>query len=305
MKSVVSYPERGNYGRSNWRGNTSGLIIKDLIQQFGIKTFIDVCEGSGTSGDVCKELGVKYLGLDLHKMFDFTKHSVRKQALSFFGSEVDMVFSHFPYFTMIDYAAERVKHGKPTVEKANDTSLITDYDEFIEMSALALSNQREGAKNGGFYSTLIGDFRKNGNFYSIQSDFIQMMPRNELISVVIKQQHNCVSDNRTYSGSFIPITHEYLLVWRKKDATMFAVAYDKATQIQTALNQTWRNVVRMAFIESGKSTMTLSEIYDHVVNVAPEKVKSNEHFTAKIRQTLQKHFENVTRGVWGLSMNLA
>jgi hypothetical protein len=31
MKSVMSFPERGNYGKSNWRGNTSGYVIKELI----------------------------------------------------------------------------------------------------------------------------------------------------------------------------------------------------------------------------------------------------------------------------------
>ena len=28
MKSVMSFPERGNYGKSSWRGNTSGYVIK-------------------------------------------------------------------------------------------------------------------------------------------------------------------------------------------------------------------------------------------------------------------------------------
>jgi hypothetical protein len=32
--SVVSYPERGHYGKSNWRGNTSGHLIKDIIEHF-------------------------------------------------------------------------------------------------------------------------------------------------------------------------------------------------------------------------------------------------------------------------------
>ena len=48
MKSVMSFPERGNYGNSNWRGNTSGYVIKELIQHFNPKLFVDACEGSGT-----------------------------------------------------------------------------------------------------------------------------------------------------------------------------------------------------------------------------------------------------------------
>ena len=56
----MSFPERGNYGKSSWRGNTSGYVIKELIQHFDPKIFVDACEGSGTSADVCKEMGVPY-----------------------------------------------------------------------------------------------------------------------------------------------------------------------------------------------------------------------------------------------------
>ena len=44
MKSVMSFPERGNYGKSNWRGNTSGYVIKELIQHFDPKIFVDACK---------------------------------------------------------------------------------------------------------------------------------------------------------------------------------------------------------------------------------------------------------------------
>lgn len=36
-----------------------------------------------------------------------------------------------------------------------------------------------------------------------------------LENVIIKTQHNCMSDKRVYSGSFIPIVHEYVLLVRK------------------------------------------------------------------------------------------
>ena len=34
MNSVISYPDRGQYGRNDYRGNCSGYVIKDLIKQF-------------------------------------------------------------------------------------------------------------------------------------------------------------------------------------------------------------------------------------------------------------------------------
>lgn len=34
MDSVISYSERGKYGNSKYRGNSSGKVIKNLIEQF-------------------------------------------------------------------------------------------------------------------------------------------------------------------------------------------------------------------------------------------------------------------------------
>lgn len=34
MESIISYIDRGKYGNSNYRGNCSGYIIRDLIKQF-------------------------------------------------------------------------------------------------------------------------------------------------------------------------------------------------------------------------------------------------------------------------------
>lgn len=44
MESVVSYPDRGNGGRSSYRGNYSPLLIEDII-----------CKGThtGLAGLVC------------------------------------------------------------------------------------------------------------------------------------------------------------------------------------------------------------------------------------------------------------
>lgn len=34
MNSILSYKERGPFGNSNYRGNCSGFVIKDLIQHY-------------------------------------------------------------------------------------------------------------------------------------------------------------------------------------------------------------------------------------------------------------------------------
>jgi len=192
MKSVVSYPERGNYGKSNWRGNTSGLLIKDLIEFASQNTrtplngflFVDSCEGSGTSGDVCRELNCQYVGLDLHKGNDFTKDSI----LASLPREADTVFTHPPYAEMIQYSGKQ--WGNQLIESDLSNPNISK-EEFLEKSQLMLLNQRDATRTNGLYATLIGDMRKKGQFWSFQADYQNMMPKDELISVVIKMQHNC------------------------------------------------------------------------------------------------------------------
>lgn len=237
MKSVMSFPERGNYGNSNWRGNTSGYVIKELIQHFNPKLFVDACEGSGTSKDVCREMGIEYVGLDLYKGQDFTKDYILTQL----PRPADICFTHPPYHNMIEYSGS--VYGKEKI--IGDTSHCNSVEEFISKSQVMLLNQREATKEGGIYCTLIGDQRGGslgkGNFRSYQADFISMMPKDELLSVAIKLQHNCLSDNRAYSGSFIPIMHEYLLIWKKRAKSLFAISFDIASELQSRVATTWRN----------------------------------------------------------------
>jgi hypothetical protein len=68
--NIVSYPDRGAWGDSKYRGNTSGWLIRDLIEFFRPRSVLDPMEGSGTTRDVCRELGVEYDGFDLKGGFD-------------------------------------------------------------------------------------------------------------------------------------------------------------------------------------------------------------------------------------------
>ena len=294
MKSVMSFPERGNYGDSKGRGNTSGYIIKELIQHFNPRLFVDACEGSGTSKDVCKEMGIEYVGLDLYKGQDFTKDSILTQL----PRPADICFTHPPYHDMIAYSGS--VYGKEIL--TGDTSHCRNVEEFISKSQVMLMNQREATKEGGIYCTLIGDQRGGslgkGNFRSYQADFISMMPKEELLSVAIKLQHNCMSDTRVYSGSFIPIMHEYLLIWKKKAKSLFAISFDIASELQSRVATTWRNAIRIVMMKLQKAD--LNTIYNEIEKVAASLIANNPNYKAKIRQTLQKHYNNVERGVWSL-----
>ena len=294
MKSVMSFPERGNYGNSNWRGNTSGYVIKELIQHFNPKLFVDACEGSGTSKDVCKEMRIEYVGLDLYKGQDFTKDYILTQL----PRPADICFTHPPYHDMIAYSGS--VYGKEIL--TGDTSHCRNVEEFISKSQVMLMNQREATKEGGIYCTLIGDQRGGslgkGNFRSYQADFISMMPKDELLSVAIKLQHNCMSDTRVYSGSFIPIMHEYLLIWKKRAKSLFAISFDIASELQSRVATNWRNAIRIVMMKLQKAD--LNTIYYEIEKVASNLIANNPNYKAKIRQQLQKHYNNVERGVWSL-----
>ena len=294
MKSVMSFPNRGPWGKSNWRGNTSGHVIREIVEHFQPKLFVDACEGSGTSRDVCRDMGIDYVGLDLFNGQDFTRDSI----LSSLSRPADVVFTHPPYHDMITYSGEVYGH-----ELDGDTSRCVDPEEFVAKSQVMLMNQREATRDGGIYATLIGDHRGGtlgrGNFRSYQADFIQMMPKDELLSVTIKLQHNCLSDTRQYSGNFVPIMHEYLLLWKKSAKSLFAVSLDIASGMTKQVATTWRNAIRMVMMRLKEAK--LSDIYAEVEKVAGPLIANNPNYKAKIRQTLQKHFENVERGVWAVA----
>src|SRR5690625_240772 len=121
MQSIVSYPNRGHRGNSSYRGNTSGHIIKDIMQQLfpsqHPQQLIEVFSGGGTSKDVEKEQGIKNsLQLDSHSGWNALTDDIPH------GS--DLILSHPPYWNIISYLA--YNNHQPDELSLNDS-----YDGFI------------------------------------------------------------------------------------------------------------------------------------------------------------------------------
>ena len=205
IKSIVSYPNRGPWGDSSYRGNTSGYTIKELIEHFfpnqPPKQFIEVFSGGGTGKDVCKYLGIKNsIHLDLNNGWNALTDEIP------YGS--DFVFSHPPYWDIISYQCYNNYHP-------DDLSLNDSYEEFIFKLDKVNAKIYQSLLNGGRHAILIGDVRKKGRYYSIIKDMTWF---GDLESHVIKTQHNMMSNNKRYSNNnFIPIIHEHLLVFKKND----------------------------------------------------------------------------------------
>lgn len=294
--SILSFAERGPWGKSSWRGNCSGYIYRDLFQQLEPQSFIDPMVGSGTSVEVAQEMGIKSWGLDLHAGFNILRDSIVEAV----GQEADLVFSHPPYHSMVVYSGAVWGSAHP-----DDLSRCESVDVFNEKLHMALLNQREATREGGYYGTLIGDLRKSGRYYSFQSELIARLPEDELAAVLIKGQHNTVSDRRQYRNFRMwRIAHEYILLWQKpRVVRVFLDALRiMHAQCKTRMHGTWKAVVRTAMVNLGGKAK-LAELYEMIQRGAPEHLQRNPNWKAKVRQVLQRYedFEPAQRGVWALA----
>ncbi|CAM5559904.1 hypothetical protein [Eoetvoesiella caeni] len=289
--SICSYPDRGPYGKSSYRGNCTGHIIKDFIgsylkRQDGLVA--DPSIGGGTSVDVANELGVRFKGTDLHQGFNL----LRDDFGTFLQEEAHLVWWHPPYANMIEYSGNQ--WGTADKWDMSRLSMI----EFTEALELALMNIHDACEKGAHYGVLMGNLRRKGEYFNLSS-LVERVAPGKLVDELIKVQHNCVSDSRSYAGSVIRIAHEKLLVFRRdnSDSSMFFLA----TMHQRAVNMvqtTWRAAVRR--ILQGK-TLALNDIYHAVEPYAQQ--RSNVHWQAKVRQVLQdaRYFSRIESGVYTLA----
>jgi len=291
--SILSFPNRGPWGQSSYRGNCSGFVQKSLIDFFKPRYFVDPAEGGGTSRDVCRQLGIKYTGLDLKSGFNLLKDKLKDRL----EGNPDFIFFHPPYGEMVQYSGQL--YGTP---HPDDLSRCGNSDIFLSKLELALMNIYDSLKDQGHYAVLIGDMRKNGEYFSWQADIIGM-GLGKLKNLIIKTQHNCLSYGVQYSGSFIPIMHEFLLVFLKdRQIISFGqLLLQKEERIARRLAGTWKQIVYQALQDLGGKA-TIDETFNSVMKrIDPQ---GNQHVAAKIRQTLQNPlFFRVSQGQYAISLN--
>lgn len=204
--SVVSYPDRGPWGDSRYRGNCSGHLVKDLVLRFKSQSVFDPAEGSGTVRDVVsginkfRRLNIQYEGRDLKDGWDILESPMPEK-------QFDLVFYHPPYWDIIQYSNDQRDLSNCPTLKDFETKL----NRSVERLASAL-------KAGGILAVLIGDKRKSGNYYPLFRSILFNPNIGQPKAIIIKIQHNCMSDRRAYSTNnpfLIPIQHEYCLIYQK------------------------------------------------------------------------------------------
>lgn len=290
--SVCSYPNRGHYGKSSYRGNCTGHIIRDFIESYlsdknGLVA--DPSIGGGTSTDVAKELGVRFKGTDLRDGFNILVDDFS----SFLQEPADLIWWHPPYANMIAYSGNQWGDSPNKWDMSN-----MSLSDFAESLNLALMNIHDACKQGGHYGVLMGNLRSKGNYYNLSS-LVERVAPGRLVDEIIKIQHNCTSDTRTYAKPIVRIAHEKLLVFKRaNDGSIFYLgAVLKRTS--NLVSATWKTVVRR--ILQGK-TMSLDAIYKEVDPIASQ--RANQHWQAKVRQVLQdsRYFDRVETGVYKLAV---
>lgn len=299
--TLLSFQDRGPWGNSKWRGNCSGWIQAYLIWKYRVEKMAELFAGSGTGSDVARDMNIDYIGADLNP------NPVRKNILSvnaikedvpeeFLGA--DHLFMHPPYGKEIGipYAGKMFKDPDGSLSQ-NDLGQMK-WNEFIKTLNKVIMKYYAAMEPGAKMSILMGDVRRNGKCHSMLKGIVQP---GELEQIIIKAQHNCVSDNRIYNHkNFVPIVHEYIMVIKKLSPYIidFMLPVHKEMDIRDSNSATWRDVVLAVMNKLGEATLT--EIYDEIKEY--KKAENKEHWKEKVRQTLQQCSitKNVAYGKWAL-----
>ena len=296
LTSIVSYPERGEGGNNSYRGNCSPKLIEDLIGFFKPTEICDYMCGSGTTKAAADKCGIQSRLYDLHSGFDIMNSEIKERP--------EFIFWHPPYWDIIKYSdvmynASDVQNRYGYDPRKLDLSRIPNWEQFVEAMNYAMMKQFTSLEKGGRMAVLMGDIKKKGKLYSMLAEIIKP---GTLENIIIKAQHNCFSDNTQYSGNFIPILHEYVMIVRKDTPLLVPVIVAKEIKadIRDMAGATWRDVVA-AVLEECTEAVTLTYLYEQIE--PHKKAQNNKHWREKIRQTLQinpNHFHHTDRGMWVL-----
>lgn len=202
LTSIHGTPGRGNYGDAKYRGNCSGLLIKDLLSYYRPKRVLDPLTGGGTCRDVCRELGIECVSFDLRTGRDATAENAFQEE-GFF----DFVWLHPPYWKMVRWSDDpRCLANAPTL------------NEFLQQLRCIVHNCRLVLRPKGVMAILMGDLRDKGRYCALPFRTLKVATLEELelaAPEIIRFSHGTTSArHKEYTCSFIPRLHDVCLVLR-------------------------------------------------------------------------------------------
>lgn len=160
MKSDVSYKERGSYGNSRYRGNCSGRLIEDIIEQYRLDSLSDYMVGGGTTEDVCRAKGISGTFLDLNRGYDMMTMDI--------PDRIQNCFWHPPYADIVVYS-DKMYSAQAVIDKygfdprTNDLSRCKTWEEFVRAMNYCCLKQYSSLEKGGRMFILMGDIKKRAD----------------------------------------------------------------------------------------------------------------------------------------------
>jgi len=102
LTSLYHFHQAGPYGNRSYPGNCGGYLIRDLFRYFKPRRVFDPMTGSGTCRDVCRELGLACLSLDIRQGFDATNP---ESYADLKRGSFDFIWAHPPYWRQKVYSS--------------------------------------------------------------------------------------------------------------------------------------------------------------------------------------------------------
>jgi len=307
LTSFVAYLDRGEGGSSQWRGNCSSRLVEDVIKYVmdcnrycGQKTddfkLLDPMSGSGSSKAAADRIGISSIMYDLNP-----EPAVGKGGWNALRDDVeddaDLILLHPPYHDIIPYSGSMWG----AAPHPDDLSHCKSYREFIEKLNYVIKKLYLALRRNGRLAILVGDIRRNGQFYSIQHD---IMTVGALEAFVVKGQYNCKSDSRIYRKPFIPIVTEYLLLFKKEGELIVSFSRRVSGSFNMMMKDnnavTWNHLVRNV-MESMGGTAKADDLYTALAG--HPKAQGQKHYRDRIRAVIQEHpdtYQQIDRGVYAL-----
>jgi hypothetical protein len=294
--TIFSSPRREDGltgGSARWRGNHPPTLSRELFLWLKPRRVLDPMCGSGTTGDVARQMGIACWQSDLHSGFN-----VLADAFPGLG---DLVFFHDPYHDIIPYSG----NVWGSVPHPDDLSRCPDYATFIRKMDIAHYNGYQALHSGGHLVILVGDVKRKGLLYPLQRDYRWY---GEPLQMLIKLQHNVRSSGQTYTGMRDPrILHEYVIVTRKprQFASAWMVSVRRSERLEVdqrgVQRQPWQGIVWTALAQLGGAG-SLPEIYAEMQpHARVQRAAANgQDWQATARRVLQETCMPVERGVWAL-----
>lgn len=216
--TLWEYPSQhygqGRQGSPLYAGATPSYIIWNLLTRYTREKdlIVDPCCGSGTTIDVCQDLGRNVKGFDIAPFRkDITKADARKLPLK--NEEADFVFIDPPYSDHITYSNEKECLGRIEAE---------DPKYFVELEKVIKEIKRILKPRRYMGLTISDSYKKKKGFMPIGFKTFEILSRHfKPIDIIAVVRHNKSLQKSQWrkaavEGNYFMRGFNYLFVMKKE-----------------------------------------------------------------------------------------